>query len=319
MRLSVALCTYNGAQYIREQLHSILQQSMAVDEIIICDDGSSDNTVKIIRTIASTTPILVHVHINKNTIGVKRNFKQAIELCTGDYVFLSDQDDVWMPNKVERIMEWFKFNPGKSVVFTDAYLINADGKQIGRRTQFQGVGFRQYQRQMFLDGHGLEVFMMANRATGATMAFRRAEIPLLEDDWGQILHDEYIAVKALIQNKLGIISVPLIEYRQHEGQQIGSSCSDQEIENVYSDWNFYDPAKSMSHIKNWKFELTPLLSMHISMLEKRDKMRHSSFGWLQEIATAKDYWECYGKYMWRYVKADARKTAGFIWHKLILK
>ncbi len=96
--ISVSLCTYNGEQYIREQLQSIFNQSMPVDEVVIGDDGSSDATLSIINTFKEKYPIRVLESGQK--LGTIRNFLRTIFECTGDIIFLSDQDDIWVPCKV---------------------------------------------------------------------------------------------------------------------------------------------------------------------------------------------------------------------------
>lgn len=315
--ISVALCTYNGERYIREQIQSILNQTMRVDEIVVCDDGSKDNTIQVVRELAKNIDVQIRIYENEKSMGVKGNFKKAIELCDGDYVFLSDQDDYWLSNKVETIMTWFAEHPDKSVVFTDAYLVDENRKRIDGRTQFQGVGFRKLQQDMVKKGHGLEVFMMANRATGATMAFRNALVELRDDDWGTMLHDEYLAVKALMKDELGVITDSLIEYRQHAKQQVGSSISDRDIESVYGDWHFFDPAKSLEHIQRWRFDRNERFDAYVSMLRKRDEMRHSAKGLEEEIKKISEYRKLYGPYWKRYFKADARKTMGHIWHLIV--
>lgn len=315
--ISVALCTYNGENFIEEQIQSILRQTMPVDEIVVCDDGSKDTTISIIRCIAEKTKVRIRIFKSEKALGVKKNFRKAIELCEGNYVFLSDQDDIWLPHKVETIMEWFTKHPNMSVVFTDAYLVNEHGVRYEKRTQYQGVGFRKFQQDMFCNGHGLEVFMMANRATGATMAFKKESVELREEDWGAVLHDEYITVKALIKDELGVILEPLIEYRQHPSQQVGSSISDKEIESVYGDWHFFDPAKSLKHVERWRFDKSGRLSTYISMLKKRDEMRHSVMGIREELWQINSYRNLYGPYWFYYIKADMRKTIGTIWHRIV--
>lgn len=316
--ISVALCTYNGGKFIEEQIQSILTQTQRVDEIVVCDDGSIDETVCVIREITKATDVKIRIYENVKPLGVKENFKKAIELCCGDYVFLSDQDDIWLPHKVETIMEWFTKHPNKSVVFTDAYLVDERRKRYEGRTQFQGVGIRKLQQDMMQNGHGLEVFMMANRATGATMAFRKASVELRGDDWGTILHDEYIAVKALMKDELGVITDSLIEYRQHAEQQVGSLISDKEIESIYGDWHFFDPATSLGHIRRWRFD-NKRLDRYVSMLSKRDEMRHSEKGIVEELKGINEYRRLYGPFWRRYFRADARKTLGHIWHRMVKK
>lgn len=130
MKTSVAMCTYNGAKYIREQLDSILNQSHLVDEIVICDDGSIDETIEIIKRIKRNTAIPISIYINEPHLGVNLNFEKAIKLCQGDIIFLSDQDDIWEENKVDTIIGYFSTHEDKNVVFGDAVLINRGGKWL---------------------------------------------------------------------------------------------------------------------------------------------------------------------------------------------
>ena len=94
--ISVAMTTYNGEQYIKEQLTSIIHQSRQVNEIIICDDCSKDHTPEIIQSFQNQyKDINIKLYINEKNVGYRDNFKKAISLCSGDYIFISDQDDIW--------------------------------------------------------------------------------------------------------------------------------------------------------------------------------------------------------------------------------
>lgn len=99
--ISVCIATYNGATFISEQIESILPQLTDGDEIIISDDASSDDTLSIVRTIAHTSPISFRILENKTSIGYVANFEKALNCSSGDIIFLSDQDDIWHPQKVE--------------------------------------------------------------------------------------------------------------------------------------------------------------------------------------------------------------------------
>src|ERR1700743_1857825 len=98
--VSIALCTYNGAAYIEEQLDTLVNQSYPNCEIIVVDDCSKDNTVKILSEYADKYP-QVRIHINEKNLGYTRNFEKAIRLCKGEYIALCDQDDIWDPQKIE--------------------------------------------------------------------------------------------------------------------------------------------------------------------------------------------------------------------------
>ena len=96
LHISVAMCTYNGGKYLREQLISIAKQARLPDELIVCDDVSNDATLQILNEFQKMAPFPIRIHRNGVRLGVTKNFEQAIALCNGDIIALSDQDDVWM-------------------------------------------------------------------------------------------------------------------------------------------------------------------------------------------------------------------------------
>ena len=108
MRISVALCTHNGARYVTEQVESILRQTLPPDEIVLSDDASTDDTVALVRAALAAHPnVELRVFENDPALRVTKNFEQAVVACTGDLVALSDQDDIWAPDRLERIAEVF--------------------------------------------------------------------------------------------------------------------------------------------------------------------------------------------------------------------
>ena len=219
--ISVALCTFNGEKYIREQINSILNQTMRVDEIVICDDLSTDNTVSIVQELADFYPTTTfRIEVNEKKLGVRLNFEKALHLCSGDIRFLSDQDDIWMPEKVATIYVFFQSHPNKDVVFTNAWLINEDGIIISEKNIFDCVGLDStFLHKATLDNY-IDLFLVENRATGATMAIKKT-VNVFFDYPTTLLHDYILAIEALTRNSLGIIDVPLIKYRIHSSQTLG--------------------------------------------------------------------------------------------------
>ena len=106
-KISVALCTYNGEKYLHQQIDSILNQTVPVHEIVVCDDGSNDQTSKILTQYQTKFPEVFKIHFNTENLRSVKNFEKAISLCTGDIIFLSDQDDIWEENKVEVFIKYF--------------------------------------------------------------------------------------------------------------------------------------------------------------------------------------------------------------------
>lgn len=125
------MAVYNGAEYLQEQLDSICAQTCLPDEVVICDDRSSDATLMILSRFAATAPFTVNVVTNDERLGYARNFERAITLCQGDIIFLCDQDDVWFDTKVEMVIEAFQKHAAAWVIVNDAELTDADLKPTG--------------------------------------------------------------------------------------------------------------------------------------------------------------------------------------------
>lgn len=131
MKISVALATYNGAQYIKEQLESFVDQTRLPDELIITDDCSTDQTEALVSEFAKTAPFKVEFHRNKRNLGYCGNFNAALMKTTGDLVFLSDQDDVWFPDKIQHMIELAESHSDALVMMNDAVLTDSDLNEVG--------------------------------------------------------------------------------------------------------------------------------------------------------------------------------------------
>lgn len=221
MRISVALCTYNGTRFVGEQLASVLRQTHVPDELVVCDDCSEDDTVEIVFKVLKDARIPTTLKRNRVRLGPTKNFEQAIHLCTGDMIALCDQDDVWMPDKLAKLEQVFLENPDAGYAFSDATVVDEALRPFGY-TLWQAVGFRARERKRFQEGAQLEVLLKHNVVTGATLAFRkelREVILPIPQEW---VHDAWIALIAACCGKKGLaIESPLILYRQHVGQAIG--------------------------------------------------------------------------------------------------
>jgi len=213
-RASVALCTYNGARYLRDQLRSITDQQIPPHEVVICDDASTDDSVNIAEEFARTAPFKVAIHRNPTRTGTVANFEQAIALCSGDVIFLADQDDVWHPEKIARMLP--RFGEARvACLFTDARLIDEQGNAMGR-TLWQQIGFSVAPHFSF------DTVADRNVATGATMAFRASLRSLLLPMPKDQPHDWWIVLLTAATGSAMPIGEALIDYRVHRAQQSGA-------------------------------------------------------------------------------------------------
>ena len=222
---SVALCTYNGAAYLREQLDSIIGQTLQVDEIVIADDGSDDGTVEVLQEYADRYPGVLRLILHGRRLGSIRNFELALGECRGDIIFLSDQDDVWLAHKVETMLERFDDEPSLQLLFSDGHLIDASGADLGaslwERWDFSPTrrwGWKRLRHSAFVD-----LVNNNNKITGATVAMRRTLLAgsLPVDAPQGYWHDTWFGLHAAARDGLNMIETPLIRYRVHPQQQVG--------------------------------------------------------------------------------------------------
>lgn len=132
MKLSIAMATYNGANFIQEQLDSFLAQTRLPDELVVCDDGSNDATIEILERFKQDAPFSVRIFQNDENLGHQLNFGKAIDLCEGDVVFLCDQDDVWFPSKLATVQDVFNNENGMLLVINDAEITDGAMQPTGR-------------------------------------------------------------------------------------------------------------------------------------------------------------------------------------------
>lgn len=223
VKISVAMCTYNGVRFLHAQLESIASQARQPDEVVICDDGSSDETVILAEQWARTAPFQVHIHVNPERIGSIRNFDQAIAKCSGDLLALCDQDDVWLDHKLGEAERAFKSDPGLGVWFTDALLVDEQLRVLSE-TLWEKLGFDARMQRTIRSPGAFEILLGRSLVTGATMVFQRRLKELVQpipSTLRYFIHDRWIATTIAAVAPLGCSPRPSMLYRQHPGQQLG--------------------------------------------------------------------------------------------------
>lgn len=291
MKISVALCTYNGKSFLREQIDSILRQTICVDEIIICDDGSIDGTLEVLYSYVNLYPNLVHVFVNNKSLGTIRNFEKAISLTKGDLIFLADQDDVWYSTKVEKIERYFQSNKKCQLVFTNGDLMNEKGKKLNH-TLWEKWDFDFERRNLWKNNEFAfrDLIVGNNKITGATVCFSKTlknkifpfELPL--GYW----HDNLLGIHSAASEGLFFIEESLIGYRIHSNQQVGISSNVLEkttlnanrknistekyfniFRNKYPHLREYIPSKKRNFLKMCLFKFTKKLNHYYTKCQEK--------------------------------------------------
>ena len=202
MSISVALATFNGAQYLSEQLQSIAYQTILPNEVIICDDGSNDNTIEVAESFAKEVSFRVKIVQNSVNLGYAQNFNKALNLCTKKIVFLCDQDDYWLPNKIERVLLSFVKYPKAVLAIHDLDFCKEDLSPVG-----------QTKIERMLLGQNIEKSYVVGMATAIKKDFLRLCLPI--PNISGVTHDRWLHNCALAVDGKIIINEVLAMYRRH--------------------------------------------------------------------------------------------------------
>ena len=215
MKVSIALATYNGERFLREQLDSLYSQSRLPDEVVVCDDCSSDHTVSILEEYKNKYGLAYYR--NDVSLGVNANFFRAISLCSGDYICICDQDDMWMPHKVETLLNEISLidEADKPVAVSSLRQdVNAEGEPIAPPQNFpEGMSWE-------------DTLLNTEQSQGCTMMMNRclAEMSVKffneRTAANEVMYDVLISLLAAVFGKKKNLSVPLMYYRHHDANVV---------------------------------------------------------------------------------------------------
>ena len=205
-------------------MNSILSQLRAADEVIVVDDFSQDNSIAILRNFSEDAR--VSVYRNDSNQGVLASFEKALALAHGDIIFLSDQDDIWLPGKVIKVMEAFSHNPKITLVASDAQIIDGDGRLVADSFFAQRGRFRPDVL------HNL----FRNKYLGCTLSFRSSMLDYyLPIPKNVPMHDIWFGLINGLYGKTHYIDQPLIAYRRH-GNNLSPSSGTPLLQKIVWRW-----------------------------------------------------------------------------------
>ncbi len=268
---TVVLCGYGDAPYIEDQIKSITSQTVKIHKLTIYDDGLSSSAINVVNDYEKKFPDIVKLVVNDSRKGLIHNFGDAIAEAKGDYIFLSDQDDVWSEHKVEKIIEEFHSDRKPDLVFSDAIITDKDGN-IHSCNLWERIGFkpRKDKDPEFL----FENLLMRQVITGATIAIRREALNYIvpiPDLSPTFLHDGWVGMACAAKGRVSWVNEGLIFYRQHDSQLAGISRSG--IELLIHKVRMYTSVNAQTR-KNIHEEAEIWKKMLLLLLERIDLSSH---------------------------------------------
>lgn len=229
--ISVVMATYNGEKYIREQLDTIWFQTVKPDEIIVSDDASTDKTLELVRRFKEETNAPVKILADDKQKGYVLNFITGLKEAQGDYVFLSDQDDIWLENRIESAINTFEENANVDVLSCRFQLVDGEGKPIGKK-RFS------MKRNRVKEGSNLKnidfcTFIRHPKYPGMAMAMRKHVVDeMLKRDDKISAHDWQLNLVAVQKNAMYISDEVLVQYRQHDGNTVGTIRTGKQVDSL---------------------------------------------------------------------------------------
>lgn len=218
-RISIAMATYNGGKYILEQLNSISQQNTLPFELIICDDGSSDDTHDIINKFCETAPFPVRFIKNEVNLGYANNFLKAAKLCKGDWISFCDQDDVWLPNKLSNTIKAIQMNKNAILILQNAILSDTELKIRGRlfpNAIKAGVYGAARQR-----GHWVWFGFLQTCLADIIREINSTDRPIMRAPDMMYSHDQWTCMIANAIGDIVVLDEPVALYRRHPSALTG--------------------------------------------------------------------------------------------------
>lgn len=299
--VEIIMASYNGEKYIKEQMDSIFLGEGQEFMLHVYDDGSTDGTREILREYKEEYPNRLILHFNRENKGVIRNFLEGFKNTKSDYVMFCDQDDVWLPGKLKRTLEYMKYCEGKKgkdcpiTVFTDAIVVDESLKRIS--PSFQEMSRYRVERR------SLSGLLMENKLMGCTMMMNkgvREYVTKLPEH--ARMHDWWIGLVTAAFGYIGYLKEPSMLYRQHGENGVGSK----DYFNYFKD-RVLSPVRQKRALKETIEQAGEFLLIYGDYLPKEKRESLEAFAGLLDMGWAKRR-----KTVWQhgFLKSTAGRNAG---------
>lgn len=250
MKISIALATYNGARFIDEQLDSLAAQRRLPGEIVVCDDGSSDDTIAHVERFAARVPFEVRVFRNERNLGFSGNFQRALSLCRGDIVFICDQDDIWYPEKIEHAVAALEADPAAALIVNDEHLMDGEGRSMNAT---------------FLGNIRKLGYPDSYHCAGCCTVMRRPLLDLVLPLGVAINYDLWISNIADHLGLKRVLDEPLQLYRRHGGNSTETVFAQERA----STWRLFREYQHTDPRPEWGVQLEALAAYAARIRERR--------------------------------------------------
>jgi glycosyltransferase involved in cell wall biosynthesis len=246
--ISIALATHNGARYLSEQLSSLAAQTKLPFELVISDDGSTDQTLELARAFAADAPFPVRLMVNDEALGYRLNFRKAAQACTGDLIAFCDQDDIWRDDKLEVMARCFS-DPQVLLAYHNAWAFNDDDRSRLHEGTIE---------QADLATQPLPPFKTVNGLLQVFHAHLRRYDHLWDSSFDEVVgksilaHDQWYLFLALMLGKVVFVDEELLDYRQHASNTFGVKVTQTLAERIANKLSHYGDQDRWAALSAWR-------------------------------------------------------------------
>jgi len=269
--VSIALCTYNGEEFLKEQLDSLIAQTYRNLEIIVVDDCSTDSTIGILSEYADQHP-LIQLFRNEKNLGYTQNFEKALRLCKGEFIAICDQDDIWLPEKISLQVDAIKTN---LLIYHDSEFIDAQGGAMGLRIS---------DKFNFYRGSDPTVFLYLNCISGHSILMKSSLLKAALPFPVGFHYDQWLAFIAAFTGSVDHLEKCLVKYRQHDKNStdilakkpgLRQRSNAKKIAGLIgeSDW------LNLCNIKTNQYEKGLIHSLYVLSVKRNDSFISLAYGW----------------------------------------
>lgn len=258
-KISVLIATFNGEEYLGQLLNSLKHQKFKPYEVVVCDDKSSDQTIKLVSDFKENSGLRTKIIINDSPKGSTENFFNGIDYCEGEYIAFCDQDDIWLEDKLLKYNQILSTNPSLNFIFSDTELVDSDLVYLNQRG-FDFLNISYLEREFILNGNLFEVLVNRPIVVGMTMLIKKNALGDTNERPYYLPHDYIISCLLSLQESYYFFDEPLVLYRQHDHNQIGLKKKAKKAKRNKKAYKIFNDDDYVSHVNRYLLEKLELIN-----------------------------------------------------------
>ena len=276
-KISVLLATCNGEKYLGQLLNSLKHQKFKPYEVVVSDDNSSDQTIKLVSDFKENSGLRTKIIVNDSPKGSTENFFNGIDYCEGEYIAFCDQDDIWLEDKLLKYNQILSTNPSLNFIFSNTELVDSNLRYLNQRG-FDFLNISNLEKQFILNGNLFEVLVNRPIVVGMTMLIKKNALGDTNERPCYLPHDYIISCLLSLQESYYFFDEPLVLYRQHDLNQIGYKKKAKKVTRNKKTYKILNDDDYVKHVNRYLIEKLELIKfLQKKVIVDNNKKKYKDF------------------------------------------